>query len=48
MPQDEEHWCLEHGKEEFLIIDPFRAEVYDETVYEWFCEDCEQERREDI
>jgi len=47
-PSMHEHWCKEHNKEEFYVIDPFQADVYNEEVYMWLCADCEQGRADDI
>lgn len=46
--EDTKYWCEEHDKEEFLIFDPYQAEIYNEEVEMWLCEDCEQRRRDDI
>ena len=30
------------------IVDPYLAEVHNQTVYAWLCEDCYQEKLNDI
>lgn len=46
--ENDEHYCQEHGKEEYLTIDPFQKEIYDIEDEMWLCEDCLQTRHDDI
>lgn len=43
-----EHWCETHNKPQYLIRDPYAWEIDDEEVMMWLCEDCEQDRCDDI
>ena len=46
--EDNERICPIHNKPERLVLDPFVLEVHKEELEMWLCEDCEQERRDDI
>ena len=45
---EQEHWCERHSKPQHLTRDPYKWEIYNEEVMLWLCDDCEQERADDI
>lgn len=40
--------CEFCGKLAYLQVDPFIREIHEESVFRWLCDDCFQNRKDDI
>lgn len=47
-PNDQAGMCTRHDKPERWVVDPYQADIDGVIEYMWLCEDCEQNRADDI
>ena len=42
------YWCNRHNLPEKFVANPFMADVHNEIVEEWMCDECYQDAADDI